>query len=204
MRVRTHTNPFQYRYEVEPLELADITSHYQDLDLEIGFGRGAFLRNWAINQPNRFIIGAEIRKQMVDILQDRVNKQELKNTLLFHGSGEQLLEFGLPEKSIARIYVFHPDPWFKKRHHKRRVINSDSLKKMTKVLKPKGRLYISTDVQELWEAMRETICNSNLFQEIDDNDFWETQYTTHWEAFSERDSRPQMMSTFEKSNPKLY
>jgi tRNA (guanine-N7-)-methyltransferase len=97
---------------------------------------------------------------------------------------------------LDRVFVFHPDPWFKKRHHKRRVINESFLSLLKPKLTANAVLYVSTDVEPLWEAMMESIEASQLFTPYQDPAFWENSYHTHWQQFSQRENRTSFTGAF--------
>ena len=123
-RVRNHTNPFNYHETMEPIDFKSIFKDFNGkLELEIGFGRGVFLREYATRYPNRHIIGIDVRKQIADILKERTPKEAYPNLYICHGSGQRLIEDTIPDGSLERVFIFHPDPWFKAKHHKRRIIN---------------------------------------------------------------------------------
>jgi len=196
MRVRTHTNPFHYYLRQSRLDLQNVFPLFNGLlDVEIGFGRGVFLKQYATANPDRSIVGAEIRTQIVDSLKQQVAELELQNVYLFHGNGHICLEDMLDDHSIDRLFVFHPDPWMKKSHHKRRVISPAFLKVMLQKLKPTGRVYISTDVSILWEEMTHTLISSGHFESVSDAPFW-ASYTSHWSEFSARNNRVDYRGTF--------
>ncbi len=199
MRVRTHTNPFNYHERIDPL---DLNHHFTDfsgqLDVEVGFGRGIFLRHYAQRHPDRHLLGIEVRKNMVDILNKRLTKQAIQNVHLVHHNGEIVIEDGLGDNSIDNIFVFHPDPWFKKRHHKRRVINPQFLSICQKKLKMKGKLFISTDVASLWEDMQDSCNQQSGFKYCPEDPFWAADYRTHWQEFSEQDKRSHFEACYQK------
>tara|TARA_A100001015_G_C14867383_1_gene662918 strand:- start:263 stop:868 length:606 start_codon:yes stop_codon:yes gene_type:complete len=197
-RLRTHTNPLniRHRFEKDWINSINKTSF---LDIEIGCGRGVFLRDWAKQNLNRTIVGIEVRKSIVDILQDRIKNDDLPNATIIHGNGHYFLQDGVENNTIDRLFIFHPDPWFKKRHHKRRVINHEFLNIAAKKLKPEGKLCISTDVKELWEEIQSNLKNAN-FKEVKDEYFWENQYNTHWHTFSEKENRSLYFESFSVKN----
>ncbi|MBT3261425.1 tRNA (guanosine(46)-N7)-methyltransferase TrmB [bacterium] len=200
MRVRTHTNPFNYYHRLEKIVLADIFKNTKcSLDLEIGFGRGVFLRNYAQLNPERNIIGVEIRKVVVEILQKKIAAGDLHNVFLVHGNGEIFLEDALEDNAVDRVFIFHPDPWFKKRHYKRRVINEKFLETCVRKMKNGAKLYLSTDVAELWEYMEDFLKKHPSFSLVQDDVFWQTYYQTHWQDFSQKDHRSCFLGVFQLS-----
>lgn len=195
MRARTHANPFAIRHDFKDSDIRCIQG--QPLDIEIGFGRGVFLRYWAQAYPERHIVGVEVRNTMVEGLQDRVDVLGLLNVQLFHGNGQVLCDEALLSCSVNRVFVFHPDPWFKNRHRKRRVINANFLRVLAPKMKLGGRVYVSTDVLELFNDMQEAFVVSGCFEAVEDPQFWENDYKTHWDRFSERDERQRFCQAFE-------
>lgn len=184
MRVRTHTNPLSYHQRFTLLDLQKLFPAYQNmLDFEIGFGRGSFIANYASLNPERFIVACEVRKAMLDELLARSQAQNLTNLLPLIGNGEICLHDMFADQTLDKIFIFHPDPWLKRRHQKRRVITAQFLALVARKLKPQGRLYLSTDVASLWQDMTETIAVSNLFEETSDPLFWATYYQTHWDEY---------------------
>ena len=197
-RVRTHTNPFNFYQKLEPLKLNTIFDNpTQPLDLEIGFGKGVFLQHWAKLNPEHNVVGVEVRKGIVEIVKEEVNEKKVKNIHLIHNSGERVLEDCISDNQLNSIFIFHPDPWLKKSHHKRRIIREDVLNLIEKKLKPGGKLYLSTDVDSLWEAMLEALNKSTLMP-VKDYHFWESTYTSHWDKFSKIDQRSRNHGTWEK------
>lgn len=198
MRIRTHTNPFHYFARMQPVDFASVLPHFSGIfDFEIGFGRGLFIRHYAQMYPDRNLVGIEVRKSPVELLKTKLVANPLPNTYLIHGNAQICLEDMIPDQSLERVFVFHPDPWFKKRHQKRRVINPDFIKVLVPKLIPQAKIYLSTDVAPLWESMLETMRNAHSFLEIEDPDFWELCYKTNWQAFSDRDQRTTYWGTFQ-------
>lgn len=201
MRVRTHTNPFNYFMRMPKADFPAIFPTYSgEMDFEVGFGRGIFIRQYAATNPNRHIVGVEVRKQMVTLLQERITALCMPNVHLIHGNAQICLEDVIPDACIGHLFIFHPDPWFKKRHHNRRVINPAFLDLISQKLKPAGKLYLSTDVTELWEYMDETVRQHPHFIPTTDDAFWEETYQTHWHAFSEKDQRPNHYGVYTRAH----
>ena len=123
MRVRTHVNPLTYTQRMEKIDynkfLPTIKTN-KFLDFEIGFGRAVFARDYAKNNPQRSLIAIEIRKSVVDFVKEE-QKEEIPNLYLMQGKAEIALEDTIEDQQLDRIFLFHPDPWLKNRHHKRTV-----------------------------------------------------------------------------------
>ena len=172
MRIRTHTNPFCCQQRFEKQDWNKIFPNFQNqLDLEIGFGRGIFLEQYAKNNPNKSIVGVEVRKKTVVIFQEKIDTEKIENVLLVHGNGQFALEDMFTDKTIDNIFIFHPDPWLKNTHHKRRVINAKLLTLAAQKLKPTSKIYVSTDVEELWEEILEVFSANKSFTKTPDDIF---------------------------------
>lgn len=196
-RIRTHVNPLSFHIKMEPLNLDALFSDSTlPLCLEIGCGKGVFLRHYAQMHPEHNIIGVEVRKQIVDWLEERLSPLELGNAMVQHGSAERCLDDQIADDSLSKIFVFHPDPWIKDRHQKRRVIRPEVIMQMAQKLKKGGRLYIATDVESLWDDIRDKMAMSNPFKPCEEPEFWEKDYTSHWSEFSKRDGRRNFFATY--------
>ena len=198
-RVRTHVNPLTFIYPLEEIELDSyFESNTHEYEIEIGFGRGIFIEHYATQNPNKNIIGVEVRKPLVEELNKRCKEKKISNILAIHGSDKQLFKNIIKDNSITKCFIFHPDPWLKNRHHKRRIINQEFLSTVYKKLKSNGKLYISTDVESLFEDMCTKIENSKLFKKATDTHFWENNYSTHWDKFSKKENRSRNKIIFTK------
>lgn len=120
---------------------------YPRIALEIGFGGGEHLLAQAAHHPETLFIGAEpfingVAKCLVGI-----EAQKLSNIRLFTEDVRKLL-LALPEHCLERVFILFPDPWPKARHHKRRLINQETLDMLARVHQPGGRLLIATDHED--------------------------------------------------------
>jgi tRNA (guanine-N7-)-methyltransferase len=114
--------------------------------LEIGFGRGELLLATAAARPAQRFLGVEVSGKRVAKLARRVVLAELGNLRLLQGTAEELLfEKGLPDAAFAECWVHCPDPWPKRRHHRRRFFQPESARRLARVLEPGGVLHASTD-----------------------------------------------------------
>ena len=191
-RVRNHVNPLNFTDRLTKHALNVQLDKFSMIDLEIGFGRGKFISQYAKNYPDRFIVGVEVRRSMVDNFNERY---QLSNLLAVWGTAQICLEDMIPNGSLTRVFIFHPDPWFKKRHYKRRVINHELLSILQTKLNNNGRVYISTDVSDLYDNICEVCDDHDYIETVENDDFWATDYNTHWSMFSTEDQRNQYFLT---------
>ncbi|MEL6371622.1 MAG: tRNA (guanosine(46)-N7)-methyltransferase TrmB [Pseudomonadota bacterium] len=132
---------------------ADVTSTKR-VQLELGFGGGEHLAWQAANAPDVGFIGAEPFVNGVAKLLSEIDERGLTNVRVLHGDGRPLME-ALPDQSLERIYVLHPDPWPKTRHHKRRIISPWFFKEAARLVIPGGTLRIASDIPDYirWTLM---------------------------------------------------
>ena len=113
--------------------------------LEIGFGRGELLLASAVEQPDRRFLGVELSRKRVEKMARRVARAEIRNLRLVCARAEELLEKVLPDAVFALCWVHCPDPWPKKRHHRRRFFQPSTVAQLARVLEPGALLHVSTD-----------------------------------------------------------
>lgn len=140
---------------VDPRAFFPCPSH--DLILEIGFGMGAATAELAEAMPGINFLGVEVYKPGVGKLLARVEEGELENVRIIHDDAILVLEEMLPPESLNGIHLFFPDPWQKKRHHKRRIVRPALTRVMQERLVPGGYLYMVTDWEEYAHAALEVL-----------------------------------------------
>lgn len=138
----------------EPLDPESVFSVDQPTELEVGSGKGLFLRSASVACPTTNFLGIEIAAGYARMCAGRLAVAGATNARIIHGDAQRLVRSMLPEASLAAIHVYFPDPWWKARHRKRRVLSVPFLEHAGRVLKPGGRLHVWTDVEEYFlEAM---------------------------------------------------
>jgi tRNA (guanine-N7-)-methyltransferase len=120
--------------------------------LEIGFGGGEHLVWQAKEHPEVGFIGCEPFEDGVIKLVSAIDKERVTNIRVCAGDARPLLRM-LPPASVGRAFILFPDPWPKKRHHKRRIVSTDSLAEVARILRPGGELRIATDAAEYASAI---------------------------------------------------
>ncbi len=163
-----------------PLDLAAIFGG-RAIWLEVGFGGGEHLVHQATNNPDTGFIGCEPFINGVAMLLGKIRKSGTENIRLHPGDVRDLFDV-LPEASIEKAFVLYPDPWPKKRHHRRRFVTPEHLKPLARALKPGAELRIATDIPDY---VRQTL------EEVPGHGFdWLAERAADW-----RDPWPDWLST---------
>lgn len=167
--------------------------------LEIGFGGGEHLAHQAALFPEVNFIGSEPYRNGVAKLLALIEEKGLSNIRIHDDDVRYLLE-KLPPASLARIYILYPDPWPKKRHHDRRIVNADTLKQFHSLLKPQGTFLFASDIDDYVEwTLRE--CREHRGFELAGNSTepFENWFETRYEAKAKREGRETRYLTFRRS-----
>lgn len=130
--------------------------------LEIGFGSGEHLAWQAVHNPGVAMIGAEIYINGIASLLRSVDEEALTNLRVFQGDGRDLLDV-LPEASFERVFALFADPWPKERHHKRRLIQDETLDRFARVMEDGAELRLATDHDGYLRWMVERACRHATF-----------------------------------------
>jgi tRNA (guanine-N7-)-methyltransferase len=117
------------------------------IELDIGFGRGLSLFERAAASPESRIIGIEVKTKLAYKVNERLQKHDLTNVAILCGDAREILKRAEPARSVQRVALHFPDPWWKKRHDKRRVIGEALVAELARLMKPAGQLLIQTDVE---------------------------------------------------------
>lgn len=122
------------------------------VEVEVGSGKGLFLATAASEHPERNFLGIEIAGRYARHSAAQVAQAKLSNAVMVHGDAAEIFRTLLPEQSVAAVHVYFPDPWWKTRHRKRRIINPRFVADAQRVLRAGGTLHFWTDVQEYFET----------------------------------------------------
>jgi tRNA (guanine-N7-)-methyltransferase len=151
-------------YEATPLDLADVFGRKAPVVLEIGFGNGDTLVAQAAASPDKDFLGIEVHEPGVGHCLIAASDASVSNLRLIIHDAIEVLEHQVPEASLSRINLYFPDPWPKKRHHKRRIVQSSFLDLCAAKLAPGGAIHIATDWANYAEHIDETFSASERFE----------------------------------------
>ena len=147
-----------------PIDPVEIFHRQAPLTLEIGFGNGESLATMAAQAPDTDFIGIEVHRPGVGHLLQELDKQALNNVRIFNEDAVKVLRDCLPDNCLDRLLLFFPDPWHKKRHHKRRIVQAEFIELLARKLKPGGILHMATDWENYAEHMLEVLERAPSFR----------------------------------------
>lgn len=140
-----------------PLDPQSLFARPAPLELEMGSGKGLFLMGASAQRPEHNFLGVELAHKYAEFTAARLARAGRTNAVMIDGDGLRLFREFLPDACAVAVHVYFPDPWWKKRHRKRRVLNASFLADVVRVLKPAGRLHFWTDVEEYYLSTLEII-----------------------------------------------
>jgi tRNA (guanine-N7-)-methyltransferase len=155
---------FMLPYQATPLDPAAIFGRSAPLVLEIGFGMGDATAQIAAAQPGVDFVGVEVHEPGVGALLKHIGESALGNLRIVQHDAVEVLRHMIPAASLDGVHIFFPDPWHKKRHHKRRLIQPPLVELLASRLKPGGRLHCATDWEDYAQQMLEVLSACPLLQ----------------------------------------
>ena len=144
---------FGLDYQASPRDLDAVFGRQAPRVVEIGFGNGEALRYAAQHDPQRDLIGIEVHAPGVGRLLNALAADDAHNVRLYHHDAVEVLTHEIVDGSLDEIRIYFPDPWHKKRHNKRRLVQPEFAALLVRKLAPTGRLHLATDWQDYAEQM---------------------------------------------------
>lgn len=160
--LETWGSQFVLDYAPQPLDAPAAFGRSAPLILEIGFGMGEATAHIARVRPQDNFLCCEVHEPGVGALVKRIGEQELANIRILQHDAIEVIDHMLPEASLHGVHIFFPDPWHKKRHNKRRLIQPPLVEKLARRLRPGGYLHCATDWQPYAEQMLEVLSAESL------------------------------------------
>lgn len=136
------------------------------VEIEVGIGKGRFLLAAAAARPGVLHLGIEWANKYLRFAEARAARRGLDNVRFARADARELVERAVPDASVSAYYVFYPDPWPKKRHHKRRFFRPATLDAVARTLVPGGLLHAATDHDEYWAAIAELLDAHPAFERL--------------------------------------
>lgn len=183
----------------EPLTGEAIFGRNAPLEIEVGTGKGLFLQTAATSNPDRGFLGIEIARKYTFATASILSQAELSNARIIYGDAQRIFK-SIPDGSVSGVHIYFPDPWWKRRHRKRRIVNKEFIMESHRVLNSAGQLHFWTDVKEYFDVGVKMIRDETPFfgpfdvpEKPAEHDF---DYRTHFERRMRRHNEPVYRSLF--------
>jgi tRNA (guanine-N7-)-methyltransferase len=174
----------------QTLDLTACFGNSRPVTLEIGFGNGEALLELAEHHPERNWLGIEVHRPGVGHLLLRLDELGLENVRVLRRDAMEVLRRNLPDASLDAVQLFFPDPWHKKRHHKRRIVQPEFVGLLARRLRPGGLVHLATDWEHYARQMLAVLDAAPQFRNLGGSD-----------GFAERGERP--LTKFEQRGRRL-
>ena len=185
-----------------PWDTAGLFAREAPLEVEVGSGKGLFMRTAAEARPDVDFLGIELASKYAAFAAAALAKRRLTNGKMVAGDGLRIFAELLPADSLQAVHVYFPDPWWKLRHKKRRVLTEPFLRDVHRVLQPGSSLHFWTDVEEYFQTTLNLLRELNLFEgplEVPESSAeHDMDYRTHFERRTRRHGEPVYRSEFRK------
>ena len=185
-----------------PWDASQLFDRVAPLEVEVGSGKGLFLQSAAASNPEHNFLGIEIATKYARFAAARVARSGLTNAVMVHGDAQPIFADLLPDNSLAAVHVYFPDPWWKKRHEKRKVLNERFVRQVERVLMVGGSLHYWTDVLDRFEATLELLAAETKLigplEVVERPAEHELDYRTHFERRTRLAELPVYRSEFRK------
>ena len=166
------------------LDFTFVFGNANPVEIELGIGKGRFLIDAAQRHRSVNYFGVEWASKYLRIAHDRCSKRHLDNVRLVRADAREFVEFFLPSESVQAYHLYFPDPWPKKRHHKRRLFNDGFVAEVIRTLVPAGRLWLATDHNAYFQVMVEALDRFHSLREASLT--WEGVRTNYEDKFLAR------------------
>ena len=173
------------------------------LEIEIGSGKGLFIANAARANPETNFLGNEIRVKYARYCAYQAAKAGCGNARIIAGDGLHLVREFVADASVRAVHIYFPDPWWKERHRRRRVINPAFVADLQRILEPGGSFHFWTDVEEYFESAIEQLADESdlsppesVQPALAEHDM---DYRTHFERRMVKNDHPVFRARFSKS-----
>ncbi len=187
-----------------PLDPQSLFPTKAPVEMEVGSGKGLFLATASTARPDLNFLGVEISGGYARLCGGKIAAQRAINARIVHGDATYLTRSLLPDACLAGIHVYFPDPWWKARHRKRRVLSDLFLAHAGRVLIPGGHLHVWTDVEEYFHEAMAAARSTGLFSAARDVEAraaeHDLDYQTHFERRTRLAGAPVWRALLERSD----
>lgn len=183
-----------------PLDLQSIFGRDRPLEVDVGCGKGRFLLARCRTFPETHFLGIERREKRVVKVQRKLEHEGLTNARLLKLEAAYVIEELIPPISVAAYYIFFPDPWPKRRHHRRRLFSPPFMNAVHRTLRADGALHVATDFQEYFEVMCSLLRADPHFSETAAFETSEEE-RSEFELTFRKAGKPIYRASFKKASP---
>ena len=174
------------------------------VELEVGSGKGLFLQAAASERPQNFFLGIELAVKFANRAADRLATSKLENAKMLRGDAQAFLRDTVPTNSVHRLHVYFPDPWWRNKHKKRRVLNDQAILDIQRCLVAAGEFHFWTDVLDYYELICGQVMDSTTLLGpkfiAEKPASHAMDYTTHFERRARLNGQPIYRALFVKPN----
>jgi tRNA (guanine-N7-)-methyltransferase len=185
------------------LDWPELFGRDRPVELEVGSGKGLFLVNAARERPDHDFLGIEISRKYARLAAERALKRGVTNVRLWPGDARPVLAHSVKEESLRAVHVYFPDPWWKKRHKKRRVFTASLVATVHRLLEPSGLLHVATDVEEYFEVIQSLIAEEPRLAKLPPPEVREPQHDLDYLTNFERKFRIEGRTIYRASYAKV-
>ena len=186
------------------LDWAALFGNPHPVEIEVGFGKGLFLITAAQANPHVNFFGLEIVRKYQLYTANRLAKRNLSNVRVACADAREYLRNHIAPESVQAVHVYFPDPWWKKRHHKRRVFSAEFARGVERILEAGGLLHIVTDVEDYFRLILQTVSENTALQAVSPPSGSEPEhdldYLTNFERKFRKEGRPIYRAAYAKGN----
>lgn len=157
---------FGIPYRERAIDFSDVFGRHAPVVLDIGFGDGTALLTLAANHPDRDYLGVEVHEPGIGHLLLQLERAGLVNVRIIAHDAVEVIKCMLPARAVDAVNLFFPDPWPKKRHHKRRIVQPRFVQDVARILKPEGTFHIATDWADYAEHVAAVVAKYARFEAL--------------------------------------
>lgn len=166
MAFTEHWTDFGLNLQPQTMDFDQVFGRCAPRILEIGFGMGDSLLTMCEQDPDSDFIGIEVHPPGVGRAMKGAETRGIENFRVFHADARDVLSETIADASIARVQIYFPDPWHKKKHNKRRLVQADFIELVSAKLKPGGKLHLATDWQPYAEMMLDVLTEASTLKNL--------------------------------------
>lgn len=149
-----------------PLDIASIYGSVRPLEVDVGSGKGRFLVSRATQFPETWFLGIDKRGKRIEKVNRKLGRAGLSNARLIEAEAAEVVEELIPPAAVSAYYLFFPDPWPKRRHHRRRLFSPTFMDSIHRTLLPGRPIYVATDFEDYFKGIRKLLAADPRFNEI--------------------------------------